>query len=90
MSGYIDKIREISERLLKEGAVNMVIGFKKGTMPMMNEPCFVKKPENVGTLIWDSNCGVNLANYLTDRKEKNCGYCQRLRFTQHRHPYHRK
>jgi len=70
MSGYIDKIREISERLLKEGNVNMVIGFKKGTMPMMNEPCFVKKPENVGTLIWDSNCGINLANYLTDRKEK--------------------
>jgi formate dehydrogenase (coenzyme F420) beta subunit len=70
MSGYIDKIREISERLLKEGKVNMVIGFKKGTMPMMNEPCFVKKPENVGTLMWDSNCGINLANYLTDRKEK--------------------
>ncbi len=70
MSGYIDKIREISEKLLKEGSVNMVIGFKKGTMPMMNEPCFVKKPENVGTLVWDSNCGVNLANYLTDRKEK--------------------
>ncbi|OQX17998.1 MAG: 4Fe-4S ferredoxin [Desulfobacteraceae bacterium IS3] len=70
MSNYTDKIREISERLLKEGRVDMVIGFKKGTMPMMNEPCFVKKPEDVSKLVWDSHCGINLANYLTDRKEK--------------------
>jgi hypothetical protein len=48
----------------------MVIGFRKGTMPMMNEPCFVTKPEDVQSLVWDSNCGINLANYLTNRKEK--------------------
>ncbi|MBL7207344.1 MAG: 4Fe-4S dicluster domain-containing protein [Desulfobacterales bacterium] len=70
MLGYITKIREISERLLKEGKVDMVIGFRKGTVPMMNEPCVVKNPENVKELVWDSNCGINLANYLTDRKEK--------------------
>jgi formate dehydrogenase subunit beta len=27
-------------------------------------------PEDVKRLVWDSNCGINLANYLTDRKEK--------------------
>ncbi len=70
MVGYTDKIREISERLLKEGTVDMVIGFRKGSMPMMNEPCFAKGPEDVKKLTWDSNCGINLANYLTDRKEK--------------------
>ncbi len=70
MLEYITKIREISERLLKEGKVDMVIGFRKGTVPMMNEPCVVKNPENVKELVWDSNCGINLANYLTDRKEK--------------------
>ena len=48
----------------------MVIGFRKGSMPMMNEPCFVRKPEEAENLIWDSNCGINLANYLTNRKEK--------------------
>jgi formate dehydrogenase subunit beta len=42
-----------------------------GTMPMMNEPCFViRKPEEADQLVWDSNCGINLANYLTNRKEK--------------------
>jgi formate dehydrogenase subunit beta len=50
--------------------VDMVIGFRKGTVPMMNEPCFVKNAEDVDQLVWDSNCGINLANYLTDRKEK--------------------
>ncbi len=70
MLSYIDKIKEISRRLLKEAKVDMVIGFRKGTMPMMNEPCFVKTVEDVDYLVWDSNCGINLANYLTNRKEK--------------------
>jgi formate dehydrogenase subunit beta len=38
-------------------------------MPMMNEPCFISSPER-RRLVWDSNCGINLANYLTNRKEK--------------------
>jgi ferredoxin len=70
MLGYIDKIKRISEDLLKEGSVDMIIGFQKGTVPMMNEPCFVSTPEHVHKLVWDSNCGINLANYLTNRKEK--------------------
>ena len=48
----------------------MVIGFRQGSMPMMNEPCFATTPQAVDTLVWDSNCGINLANYLTNRKEK--------------------
>ncbi len=70
MLGYIDKIREVSTNLLKEEKVEMIIGFRKGSMPMMNEPCFVKNPKDVESLVWDSNCGINLALYLADRKEK--------------------
>ena len=70
MLSYIDKIKEISHRLLSESKVDLVIGFRKGTLAMMNEPCFVKRPEDVDQLVWDGNCGINLANYLTDRKEK--------------------
>lgn len=70
MFGYTEKMRDIADRLLKECKVDMVIGFRKGTMPMMNEPCFATKPEDVQSLVWDSNCGINLANYLTNRKEK--------------------
>jgi len=70
MFDYIDKIKEIAEGLLKDGKVDMVIAFRKGTVPMMNEPCFIKQPEDVAELVWDGNCGINLANYLTNRTEK--------------------
>jgi formate dehydrogenase subunit beta len=70
MLSYIDKIKEISRRLLKEAKVDMVIGFRKGTVVMMNEPCFVKTAEDADNLVWDSNCGINLANYLTNRTER--------------------
>jgi len=69
MLGYIDKIKEIARRLLKDGKVDMVIGFCKGTLPMMNQPCIARSPEDVDKFVWDSNCGINLANYLADRKE---------------------
>jgi ferredoxin len=70
MLSYAEKIREIAERLLASGAVDMVIGFRQGTIPMMNEPHFAKSPAEVPKLVWDSHCGINLANYLTDRKER--------------------
>ena len=70
MIGYTEKIKEISKRLLEECKVDMVVGFRKGTVPMMNEPCFVKDSKEVESLVWDCNCGINLANYLTGRKEK--------------------
>jgi ferredoxin len=70
MLEYKDKIIEISERLLKNCTVEMIIGFREGTVPMMNEPCFAKTPAEVHQFVWDSNCGINLANYVTNRKEK--------------------
>jgi len=70
MTRYIEKIREISARLLKECKVDVVIGFRRGTLPMMNEPYFARTPEDLQNLVWDSNCGINLANYLTNRTEK--------------------
>ena len=70
MLAYIDKIKEISKRLLAEEAVEIVVGFRKGTVPVMNEPFYAKTPKEVDQFVWDSNCGINLANYLTDRKEK--------------------
>lgn len=70
MQQYTQKIKEISKRLLDECRVETVIGFRRGTLPMMNQPCFAKTVADVDQFVWDSNCGVNLANYLTHRKEK--------------------
>jgi len=70
MTSYIEKIREISEGLLNECKVEVIIGFRQGTLPMMNEPYFAKSAEDLKNLVWDSNCGINLAIYLTNRTEK--------------------
>jgi formate dehydrogenase (coenzyme F420) beta subunit len=67
MREYTEKIKEIAARLLKEGKIDVFIGFKKGSVPMMNEPVIVTAAEKAGELYWDSNCGLNLCNYLTKR-----------------------
>jgi len=70
MFAYTKKIQKIAQKLLDDCDVEMVIGFRRGSQPMMNEPCMVRSAEEVGQLIWDSHCGINLTNYLTDRTEK--------------------
>ena len=73
MIDYTERIRSAAARLLETCSVELVIGFRRGSLPMMNEPHFVRSAADVGNLVWDSNCGINLANYLTDRKEKKIG-----------------
>ncbi len=70
MYAYNTRIRDIAARILDKSEVEMVIGFKKGSIPMMNEPGFITNADEVHQLYWDSHCGINLANYLANRKEK--------------------
>jgi formate dehydrogenase (coenzyme F420) beta subunit len=73
MLGYAEKMKEAARRLFKECKVEVLIGFRRGSLPMMNEPCFVKNAADADQLVWDSNCGINLANYLTNRQEEKIG-----------------
>ena len=70
MREYTDKIREIAKRLLENKTVDVFIGYRKGTVAMMNEPLLIREPGKVELLHWDSNCGLNLCNYLNKRTEK--------------------
>ncbi len=70
MVEYTKKIQEIAKKLLAEKKVDAVIGYRRGTIPMMNEPLLVRDAEGADQLYWDSFCGINLANYLPKRKEK--------------------
>jgi formate dehydrogenase subunit beta len=70
MIAYGEKIREIAKKLLEEGTVDLIIGFKQGTLPMMTEPVMIQRPEETEQLYWSSFCSMNLANYLPKRKEK--------------------
>jgi len=73
MVRYTEKIRETAGRLLESGEVEVFIGYRRGTVPLMNEPFQVKDAARVDELYWDSNCGLNLCNYLTKRQEKKIG-----------------
>lgn len=70
MNSYTEKIRELSSALLRDGKVDLVIGFSNGSVPMATCPKVARTPEQAQTLIWDSNCALNLAAYISDRKEK--------------------
>ncbi|MBF0509025.1 MAG: 4Fe-4S dicluster domain-containing protein [Deltaproteobacteria bacterium] len=70
MLEYVDKIRDIARRLLSENKVDVVIGFRQGSVPMMSEPAVISRPEDVDELYWDYNCGINLTNYLTKRPDR--------------------
>ena len=68
--GYTDKIREIAKKILTDKTVDLIIGFKRGTVPMMTEPVLVRDAERTDQLYWGSFCNMNLANYLPKREEK--------------------
>jgi len=70
MREYTEKIRQVARELLEKGRVDVFIGYRKGSVPMMNEPVLVRDPGKVGILYWDSNCGLNLCTYLTKRTER--------------------
>ena len=61
---YTSNIQETAKRLLENGDVDAVIGFQKGTLPMMRQPVVIRDPKDVTKLHWDSFCSVNLANYV--------------------------
>jgi len=70
MERLTEKIREIAKRLLSEGKVDVVIGYRAGTVPLKNVPHFARTPEEADQLIWDSNGRINLANYLPRRPDR--------------------
>ncbi|MCP3875861.1 MAG: 4Fe-4S ferredoxin [Desulfobacteraceae bacterium] len=70
MDTYINKIRELSLKLLKKKEVVKVIGFTKGTLPMATSPIAISLEQDVEKLIFNSTCGLNLANYIRNHKGK--------------------
>ncbi len=68
MDTCIEKIKETAGRLLEEEKVEAFIGFAEGTIPMAVNPVSIKTKEDVSKLVFNSFCGLNLANYLPKLK----------------------
>jgi ferredoxin len=66
----IEKIKEHAGRLLKEGSVELVLAYKRATDGLSACPAFVRHPEDVESLIWDSLCVYNLSNFLPGLRGK--------------------
>jgi ferredoxin len=68
MEKIAEQIRSEAMRLLEKGEVELVIGFRKGSIPMTSRPWLARTPEDSKSLHWDGFCNLNLANYLSKRK----------------------
>jgi len=70
MNYYTDKIKEISKKILSDGKVDTVFGFRKGSLGYMSEPFMAKTAQAADKLVFDCNCRMNLVNYVTNRTGK--------------------
>jgi len=64
------KLREQAGKLLESGRVDVVIGYTDEGSPLRTAPCFIKRAEDVGQLIWNPLCENNLVKYLIGRTDK--------------------
>lgn len=71
MEALQKKVREEAARLLKEGAVNVVVGFEVGSTALTVAPSFCYRPEDAEKLVLNRLCGQNLAKYVTDLIAEN-------------------
>ncbi|MEW6381186.1 MAG: 4Fe-4S dicluster domain-containing protein [bacterium] len=59
-----------AESLLREGKVDLILGYQAGTCPVRTTPAFIRTPQDASTLVWNPFCENNLSVYLPRRKEK--------------------
>jgi formate dehydrogenase subunit beta len=60
------QVREAAAKLLSEKKVDLVLGFKKGSMVMKTQPAFITRVRDTKKLILDGFCQNNLAVFLHD------------------------
>lgn len=66
----VEDIKKEAKRILKEGKVKYIIGYKKSTNGLMSVPAFIESPIDVENLIWDPTCVYNLTRFLVDEKRR--------------------
>jgi len=69
LSNIIDNftnVRDTAAKLLSEKKVDIVLGFKKGTVPLKTQPAFITRARDTKKLILDGFCQNNLAVFLHD------------------------
>jgi len=73
MSDIENSIRETAKKLLVEGKVDIILGYKNGSLPLRAAPCFIQNSNNVDKLVFNYSCDLNLAKYLREYSDKKVG-----------------
>ena len=58
------RIREAVKDLFHKDRVDLVIGFREGSLPLKSRPVFVRSEDMADDLVWNAFCRGNLAVYL--------------------------
>jgi formate dehydrogenase subunit beta len=62
------EIRKIAARLLEEGKVDAVIGYRQGSLPHITQAVMARTPDQAAELVFNRHCRLNLAAYLTPER----------------------
>ncbi len=74
MNSLTSAIHQEVARILREGIVDVVIGFEAGTLPLKAQPVFVTCEDDAQKLVLNGFCQNNLAAHLTRRpKDERIG-----------------
>lgn len=73
MSALPQPIQETIAEWLRTGEIEVFLGYEPGTLPLRATPAFVRRPEDVGRLIWDATCENNLVAFLPKYRGKKVG-----------------
>jgi len=60
----IEGIKEEAKRLLTEKKVDVIIGYRRGTLPLRSTPAFIQDVGDVDSLIFDPTCSNNLSSFV--------------------------
>lgn len=63
-------VRAEARRLLAEGKVEYVIGWRPSADPLRPAPAFARTPEEADALAWDATCVQNLARFLQEERRR--------------------
>jgi len=73
MTASVEEIRAEVKKLLDEGTVKYVIGYRNGSAGAFAAPAFFTAAAEADELVWDPTCFHNLARFLADeRREDVC------------------
>jgi formate dehydrogenase subunit beta len=59
-------LREEAKKLLGDKKVDVIVGYEKGTVPLIAAPCFITDAAEVDRLVWNAECIQNLAKFAHD------------------------